>query len=48
MSTTVLIILGLSALALIIAVILAAGEGRPHVTQIDRTIRKDQSEGDGR
>ena len=48
MSTTVLIILGLSALALIIGVILAVGEGKPRVTQIDRTIRKDQSEGDER
>jgi preprotein translocase subunit SecG len=48
MSTTLLIILGLSALALIIAVILAAGERGPRVTQIDRTIRKDQSEGDER
>ena len=48
MSTTVLIILGLAVIALIIGVILAAGEGRPKVTQIDRTIRKDQSEGDER
>ena len=39
MSTTLLIILGLAALALIIGVILAAGEGRPKVTQIDRTVR---------
>ena len=42
MSTTVLIILGLAVLALIIGVILAAGEGRPKVTQIDRTISKEK------
>jgi preprotein translocase subunit SecG len=41
MSTTLIVILGLSALALIIAVILAAGEGRPRITQITRTVRKD-------
>jgi hypothetical protein len=48
MSPTLLIILGLAVLALIIGVILAAGEGRPKITQIDRTVRKDQSEGDER
>lgn len=36
MSTTILIILGLSVVALIIGVILAAGEGGPRVTTIER------------
>jgi hypothetical protein len=48
MSTWILIILGLSVVALIIGVILAAGDGGPRVTHIDRTVRKDQSEGDER
>ena len=44
MSTTVIIILGLGALALIIGVILAAGDSRPRVTQIDRTVRKEKGD----
>jgi hypothetical protein len=46
MSTTTLVILGLAVLALIIAVILAAGEGGPRVTRIDRTIRREKEEDD--
>ena len=42
MSTTVIIILGLSVLALIIAVILAAGESGPRVT----IIKDDEVDGD--
>jgi len=42
MSTTILVILGLAVIALIIGVILAAGEGGPKVTQIDRTISKEK------
>jgi len=38
MSTTIVIILLLAALALIIGVILASRDGGPRVTQIDRTI----------
>jgi preprotein translocase subunit SecG len=41
MSTTVIILI-LAAIALIIAVILAAGEGGPRITRIDRTVRHDQ------
>jgi hypothetical protein len=42
-----LIIIGLSVLALIIAVILAAGDSRPRVTTIERkTERKDEKGGD--
>jgi hypothetical protein len=44
MSTTTLIILGLAALALIVAVILASGEGGPRVTKIDRTVRREKED----
>ena len=44
MSTTMLVILGLAALALIIGVILAAGD-RPRVTHIEtRREKKDESD----
>ena len=47
MSTTILIILGLSVLALIIGVILAAGEGGPRVTTIEtRRERVDEERDD--
>jgi len=42
--TTTQIIIALAVLALIIGVILAAGEGRPRITQITRTRRKDDDE----
>jgi hypothetical protein len=38
--TTTQIIIGLAVIALIIGVILAAGEGGPRITQISRTRRK--------
>ena len=40
MSTTIVIILLLAALALIIGVILSSRDGGPRVTQIDRTIER--------
>jgi preprotein translocase subunit SecG len=43
-STTLIVILVLAAIALIIAVILAAGEGGPRVTRIDRTIRHEKED----
>jgi hypothetical protein len=47
MSNEMMIIIGLSVLALIIAVILAAGDSKPRVTQIDRTVEHhDRSEGE--
>jgi hypothetical protein len=42
--TTTQIIIALAVLALIIGVILAAGEGGPRITQITRTRRKDDDE----
>jgi hypothetical protein len=39
-STTLIVILVPAAIALIIGVILAAGEGGPRVTRIDRTVRR--------
>ena len=44
MSNEMMIIIGLAVLALIIAVILAAGESRLHVTQIDRTVEHDKED----
>lgn len=44
MSTTTLVILGIAAVALIIAVILAAGEGGPRITRIDRTVRREKED----
>ena len=44
MSTTMMIILGLGAIALIIGVILAVSDSRPRVTQIDRTVRKEKDD----
>jgi hypothetical protein len=46
MSTTLLIIIGLSVLALIIAAILAAGERGPRVTTIERRTETEEKEGD--
>ena len=46
MTTTTLIIIGV-AVVILLAVAIARGSG-PRVTQIDRTIRKRQSEGDER
>jgi preprotein translocase subunit SecG len=43
MSTTVIILI-LAAIALIIAVILAAGEGGPRITRIDRSVRGDRED----
>ena len=40
--TSIQIIIGLAVIALLIGVILAAGEGGPSVTQITRTRRKDK------
>ena len=42
--TTIQIILVIAVIALIIGVILAAGEGGPRITQITRTRRKDNDE----
>ena len=42
--TTTQIIIALAVLALIIGVILAAGEGGPRIMQITRTRRKDDDE----
>jgi hypothetical protein len=44
MSTTMIIILLLAALALIIGVVLASGERGPRVTQIDRTIKREKED----
>lgn len=47
MSTSIVIILVLSAIALVIAVILAAGAGGPKVTTIERkTERAESQEGE--
>jgi hypothetical protein len=46
MSTTLLIIIGLSVVALIIAAILAAGEGRPRVTTIERRTETEEKDND--
>lgn len=45
MSTTAVILI-LAALALIIAVILASGEGGPRITRIDRTTRREKEDGE--
>jgi preprotein translocase subunit SecG len=44
MSTTLIVILVLAAIALIIGVILAADEGGPRVTRIDRTVRREKED----
>jgi multisubunit Na+/H+ antiporter MnhC subunit len=44
MSTEMMIIIGLAVVALIIAVILAANEGRPKVTTIEHRREKDSDD----
>lgn len=42
MSNAMMIIIGLAVLALIIAVVLAAGDSKPRITRIDRTTDHDK------
>ena len=46
MSNEMMIIIGLAVVALLIAVILAAGDSKPRITQIDRTTTHDDPEKD--